>query len=185
MDSVVVIATRHGFDINAFIKRVEEDTTFHKAFKSMRVVSYSAVNNIQVYDKNGKVEASLYSKTKQFADKGCRSMKVLEEKTTGDFYTRKHDYNYYTAGLYAYLFFTKGTVCHQTDVVAHSMDERESGQMGKSKYELEQLIFNPGSKISGIFQHRAKGAILKPVLHDVEPAATAVIESSAFASTSS
>ncbi len=38
-------------------------------------------------------------------------MEVIEEKTTGNFYDRKGDYNYYTAELYANLFFTKGTVC--------------------------------------------------------------------------
>jgi hypothetical protein len=148
MDEVVIKEARGGWDVQGFIRRVQNDTTFYKAFKSMRVVSYTANNDIRVYNKKSKVQASLNSTTRQNAAKGCRSMDVLNEKVTGDFYKKNKDYRYYTAELYAYLFFTKGTLCNQSDIVADALNEREEGQIGKQKYRLKQLIFNPGSKVA-------------------------------------
>lgn len=159
MDSVVVVASHGGFDVAAFIKRVQNDTTFYKAFKSMRVISFNAVNDIKILDKNGKVSASYYSKTHQSASHGCRTMQESNRKTTGDFLDRKGHYNYYTAELYDYLFFTHGQKCGETDVVANAMNEREPGTIGKSKYQLKQLIFNPGSKVAGVPLMGDKAAI--------------------------
>ena len=147
LDSFVM---KSGFDVNAFIRRVRADTTFYKAFRSMHLVPYEAINDIKVFDKNNSVIASLHSKTKQRREKGCRVTDVLEENVTGDFYTRNGVYRYYTAELFAYLFFAKAPVCNETDIVAGALDERGSGQLEKSKYELKQLIFNPGAKVSGV-----------------------------------
>jgi hypothetical protein len=160
MDEVVI--RDPGFDVQAFIRRVKNDTTFYKAFRSLRVINYSAVNDIKVYDKKGKVKASLSSKTRQTASKGCRTMKTDEEKVTGDFYKRNGDYRYYTAELYAYLFFTKGTICGESDVVTGYLNQRGKGTIEKSKYQLKQLIFNPGSKISGVPGMGEKAAIFEP-----------------------
>jgi len=159
MDAVVIKAVRGGWDLNAFIRRVRNDTTFYKAFRNMRFMSYNAVNDIRVYDKKGKVSASLYSKTRQTFLGGCRTMQVLEEKVMGDFYKRKNKYRYYTAELYDYLFFTHGRVCNESEIVKGALEERGSGQMEKSKYQLKQLIFNPGSKVGGIPLMGDKAAI--------------------------
>ncbi len=147
LDSFVV---HSGFDVKAFILRMKTDTTFYKAFKNMRFVPYDAINDIKVLDKNDKASASLYSKTRQVYEHKCRSTKVLEEKTTGDLYKRNGDYNYYTAELYAYLFFASKPVCNETDIVGVSMNTRGKGQMEKYKFELKQLIFNPGAAIKGV-----------------------------------
>lgn len=147
LDSFVV---KSGFDIQAFIRRVKNDTSFYKATKSMKLVPYTAVNDIKVYDKRQGVIASLHSITQQERKKGCRTTKVLEQQVTGDFFNRKNEYNYYTAELFAYLFFAKDPICNENDIVGQSMMEQGKGPMDKSKYELKQLLFNPGSQISGI-----------------------------------
>ncbi len=162
MDEVVVSAARGGWDVQGFIRRVQNDTTFYKAFKSMRVMSYVATNDIRIYNKKGKINASLYSLTKQKAWNGCRSMETLQEKVTGNFYKRNKEYRYYTAELYAYLFFTKDTLCNQNDIVADALTEAEGGRIGKHKYKLKQLIFNPGSKVAGVPLMGDKAAIFEP-----------------------
>lgn len=162
MDEVVISAAREGWDVQGFIKRVQNDTTFYKAFKSMRVTSYDATNDIRVYNKKEKVTASLYSLTRQKARNGCRSMDVIQEKITGNFYKRNKEYRYYTAELYAYLFFTKGTLCGQSDIIADVSDEKETGTIAKQKQKLKQLIFNPGSKIAGVPFMGDKAAIFEP-----------------------
>lgn len=162
MDEFVFKASKNGFDINAFINRVKSDTTFYKAFKTLRLVPYISTNDIRIFDEHHHIKASLYSRTQQFRNNKCRSMKVLEEKTTGDFYNRKHEYNYYTAELYAYLFFTPKPVCGENNIVAGTENERGSGQMEKNKWQLKQLIFNPGSKIAGVPFAGNKAAIFEP-----------------------
>jgi hypothetical protein len=162
MDSVVVTAKKNGFDVNAFIRRVQTDTTFYKAFKSIRVTPFNAINDITVLGDKGQVVASLHSKTKQNVVNGCRTMQTEEQNTTGNFFKSGGGYNYYTAELYDYLFFTHGQVCGQNDIVAQSMDERGEGKMEKSKYQLKQLIFNPGAKISGVPFMGDKASIFDP-----------------------
>lgn len=144
LDEVVVKAKRIGFDVNGFIKRVEEDTTFYRAFKNLRFIGFTADNDIRITDKKGgNTIASLKSHTRQIMNGSCRHMEVLDEKTSGNFYTRKGDYNYYTAELYANLFFTKGTVCGEDD-------GKHKGSLARHKSQLKQLIFNPGKPISGV-----------------------------------
>jgi len=162
MDTVVVRAARNGWDLKGFIRRMQTDTTFYKSFRTMRIVPYTATNDIKVYDNDGNVIASLYSNTKQNISKGCKTMKVINEKTTGDFYKRNHQYNYYTAELYAYLFFTNGTVCGENDIVAGTMDVRGKGKMEKATWQLKQLIFNPGAKVPGVPFMGDKASIFDP-----------------------
>jgi len=150
LDEFTLRATRSGWDIEAFINRIKTDTTFYKAFKNLRVTPHTAVNDIRILGKKNEVIASLYSRTKQNVSRGCRSMQVLEEKTTGNFYDRKKEYNYYTAELYAYLFFTEKPVCGESNVVAGTENTKGKGEMEKRKWQLKQLIFNPGSRVAGV-----------------------------------
>lgn len=161
LDSVTVRSSRKGWDIGAFIRRVQTDTTFFRAFKGIRFVSYRATNDIKILDKNGGTKASLFSHTKQNVVGNCRTMQVEDEKTTGNFYTKKRNYNWYTAELYAYLFFTKGKIC-ESDNPAGMLDTREEGAMGKAKWQLEQLIFRPGSKVKGVPFIGDKASIFEP-----------------------
>lgn len=162
MDAVVISAAKGGWDVQAFIKRIQKDTTFYKAFKSIRIIPFTAENDIEVHNKKGKIIASYFSRTKQHRKNNCRSMDVLVEDVTGDFYKKNKEYRYYTAELYAYLIFTEGVICNETDIVAGALDDRGSGQLEKSKYQLKQLLFNPGSKIAGVPLMGNKAAIFEP-----------------------
>lgn len=162
MDEFVLQASKEGFDVNAFIQRVKEDTTFYKAFKTLHLVNYTAENDIRIYNKNGGIKASLNSKTRQHRTQKCRSMETLEERTIGDFYNRKKEYNYYTAELYASLFFTQGKVCNENNIVAGQENKKGKGQLEKHKWQLKQLIFNPGSKVAGVPFASNKVAIFEP-----------------------
>jgi len=162
MDDVVVKAARSGWDVAGFIRRIQTDTTFYKAFRALHLVSFTAANDIKIYDAKNQVSASLMSHTRQTTIRGCRSMQVIDEKVSGDFYKRNGDYRYYTAELYAYLFFTKGTICNENDIVAGALQDRGSGSIEKSKWQLKQLIFNPGGKIKGIPLIGNKASIFEP-----------------------
>jgi len=145
------VVVRNNLDVNSFIKRVKTDTTFYKAFKNLRVLNFTSLNDIRMKDKKENVKASLQSKTRQHVSDHCRTMEVLNETTTGDFYEKNGDYNYYTAELYAGLFFTKGQVCGETNIVAGAQrDVRSKSGIEKHKEQLKMLFFDPGKKIPGI-----------------------------------
>lgn len=145
------VVMRSDLNVPKFIQRVKEDTTFYKAFRTLHILGFTSLNDIRIIDKNGKQKASLQSRTKQKRNAGCRTMEVLEEKTTGNFYTGDSNYNYYTAGLYAGLFFTNGTVCNENNIVKGiDFSTRSKKGMAKHKEQLKMLFFNPGKKISGI-----------------------------------
>ena len=144
------VVIRSDLNVPDFLNRVKNDTTFYKAFRNLRVLGFTSINDIRMLNKKGGVQASLYSKTRQRRQNRCRSMEVLEEKTTGDFY-EDGDYNYYTAALYAGLFFTKGEICNETNIVKGMEREvRNKKGMDKHKEQLKMLFFNPGKKIPGI-----------------------------------
>ena len=144
------VVVRSDLNVAKFLQRIKTDTTFYKAFRNLRILGFTSLNDIRMFDKKGRVEASLQSKTRQQRRDGCRTMTVLEEKTSGDI-KDKNDFNYYTAQLYAGLFFTQGKVCGETNIVSGvQRSVRDKRGMEKAKEQLKMLFFNPGKKIPGI-----------------------------------
>jgi hypothetical protein len=145
------VVVRSNLNVPAFIERIKEDTTFYKAFRNLKVLGYTALNDIRMMEKKGQVRATLNSRTQQLTKDGCRWMKVLEEATTGDMYDKQHNFNYYTANLYASLFFAKDTVCGETNIVkGNEFNTQGKSGIEKHKEQLRMLFFNPGKKIPGI-----------------------------------
>src|SRR5688500_17100941 len=66
------VVIRSNLNVPAFIKRVKEDTTFHKAFVNLKVLGYTSINDIRMVDKKGVPIATLNSKTRQERNNGCR-----------------------------------------------------------------------------------------------------------------
>lgn len=145
------VVVRSDINIPKFIDRVKNDTSFYKAFRNLHVLGFTSLNDIRIMDKKGNQKAGMQSKTRQSRNNGCRSMEVLSETTQGDFYNDDNDYNYYTAELYAGLFFTPSTICGENNIVkGTSFDARGMSGMAKNKEQLKMLFFNPGKKIPGI-----------------------------------
>jgi len=145
------VVVRNKLDVQSFIKRVKNDTTFYKAFRNLRILNFTALNDIRMQDKKGKIKAMLQSKTRQQVSRGCRSMQTISETTTGDFYEKDSSYHYYTAELYASLFFTKEPVCGETNIVSGlQRNVRSKKGIEKHKEQLKMLFFDPGKKIPGI-----------------------------------
>lgn len=145
------VVVRNNLNVAAFIERIKNDTTFYKAFRNLKVLGYTSLNDIRMLDKKDEVSGSLYSRTKQHVNHGCRYTQVLEEQTSGDIYDKKHHFNYYTPGMYAGLFFAVDTICGETNIIGNEAFST-SGKSGleKHKEQLKMLFFNPGKKIPGI-----------------------------------
>lgn len=145
------IVVNNKLDVPSFIERMKNDTTFYKAFKNLHIIGYTSLNDIRMVDKDEKIEATLRSKTKQIRTGNCRTMQVLEETTTGDMYDRNGNFNYYTADMYAGLFFTKDSICGENNIVkGHDFSTSGLSGIAKHKEQLKMLFFNPGGKINGL-----------------------------------
>jgi hypothetical protein len=151
MVSLSEVIIRSDLNVARFINQVKNDTTFYKAFRNLHVLGFTSWNDIRIKDKKGHIQAALMSKTKQTRANGCRTMEVLTENSSGDFYDDNHGFNYYTAELYAGLFFTNGKVCGENNIVKGvDFNPRSASGMAKHKQQLKMLFFNPGKKIPGI-----------------------------------
>ncbi len=145
------VVVRNNFDYKKLLSQIKEDTTFYKAFRNLHVIGFSSYNDIKMLDKKGGVKASLFSKTRQNRIGDCRTMDVLEEKIIGDFYDSDGKFNYMTPELYAGLFFTKGKICGENNIVkGRNLTTNDKSGMEKRKEQLKMLFFNPGKKIKGI-----------------------------------
>jgi hypothetical protein len=145
------VVVRNRLNVAGFIERVKNDTTFYKAFKNLKILGYTALNDIRMRDKNEAQVASLESKTKQLIKDGCRTTQIVSEKVTGDIYDEQRNWNYYTGELYAGLLFAKGTICGENNIVkGYDLNIKNKKGIDKHKEQLKMLFFNPGKEIPGI-----------------------------------
>ena len=146
---VVII---NAVNTSMLLRRIKNDTSFYKAFKTLHIVRYHSDNDIKIYNKKGRVQASYKSKADQLRSAGCRTTMIRSQQSTGDFFNKKGQYNYTIGDLFSGLFFAEGQVCGENNIVAGSMNFATSGLSGiaKKKAQLKMLFFNPGRKIPGI-----------------------------------
>lgn len=145
------VTVRSNLNAAKFIARVQEDSSFYKAFRNLRILGYTALNDIRMFDKKSRPTASLQSRTRQSVRDSCRWMETVTETATGDIYTKKRDWNYYTAEMYAGLFFAADTICGETNIVGQAaFSKKGKTGLAKHKEQLKMLFFNPGKKIPGI-----------------------------------
>src|SRR5688500_2418663 len=65
------VVVRNNLNVAAFIDRIRNDTTFYKAFRNLKVLGYTSLNDIRMLNKKNKVIASLYSRTRQHILNRC------------------------------------------------------------------------------------------------------------------
>ena len=145
------VVINNKVNVPVFIERIKNDTSFYKAFRNLHILGFTAINDIRMNNSNGNAKATLRSKTKQIRSNNCRKMEIIEEQVTGDIYDETHKFNYYTAQMYAALFFTKDSVCGEDNIVAgREFSTKGKSGMEKNKEQLKMLFFNPGKRITGL-----------------------------------
>ncbi len=161
------VVVNNKLNVPVFIERIKNDTSFYKAFRNLHILGFTAINDIRMNEADGKMKAGLRSTTKQMRSKNCRTMQTLEEQVTGDMYNENREFNYYTAKMYASLFFTKDSVCGENNIVTGT-EFSTTGKTGleKNKEQLKMLFFNPGKRIYGLPFISNKTAIYDDALAD-------------------
>ena len=176
-DSIIVLGNKmitlsnviinNKLNVKTFIDKIKNDTSFYKAFKNLHIVGFNATNDIRMLGKKQNINASLFSHTTQNIINGCRYMQVLDEVVTGDMYDDNKSFNYYTANMYASLFFTKDTICGDNNIVqGTTFSTNNKKGMDKHKEQLKMLFFNPGKRINGLPFMSNKTAIYDDELAD-------------------
>lgn len=144
LDSITVTASRSEFNVQDFIEMVIEDESFYTAFRNIRFLSYFSENEVKMFDKKGNEKASFQNKIQQNSINDCRTMKILEEKISGNYFKRKKKHRYYTGKLHDRLFMTHGRICESRNI---GPKKPPASKMEKHIRSLKQLIFNPGKKV--------------------------------------
>lgn len=161
------VVVNNKLNVPAFINRIKNDTSFYKAFRNLHILGFTAINDIRMNDSDGKIKAGLHSTTKQIRSNNCRTMQTLDEQVTGDMYDENRQFNYYTAQMYASLFFTQGSICGENNIVTGTeFSTKGKKGMDKNKEQLKMLFFNPGKRINGLPFISNKTAIYDDELAD-------------------
>jgi hypothetical protein len=145
IDEFVVRDTR--LDVNGFIKKMQRDETFFRAFRHLRRKSYTSVNDIRFFDKRKQLKAAYVSQTAQQSDGNCRTMQTLQETVEGNFFDRKRNFNYYTAAMFDRLFLTHERICEGDSTADTLRMASADSRIGNYINQLKKLIFRPGERI--------------------------------------
>src|SRR6476469_2027403 len=87
------VVVRNNLDISKFLQLIKNDTTFYKAFRTLRILGFTSLNDIRMMDKEKNVIASLQSKTIQHRKICCQTIEILKESITGDMYYKDKNFN--------------------------------------------------------------------------------------------
>jgi len=144
LDSLVVEALADGFNTEEFIEIVKEDTSFYTAFHNLRKHAFKAEHFLNFQDKKGRNQANFEAKTEQIKVDSCREMIWREQSATGDFFRNNDTYRYWTAEIYARVFFLSQAYCP-----VETSQEPPEKPKGLDRYyqELKKFIFQPGEQV--------------------------------------
>ena len=142
LDSTVNIKAER-LNVETFINRVINDTSFYQSFRDMKRYSFIAENRIYTYDKKNKVDGKIYRKIRH-NNSGPYKMEYLVKQDTGKIYKKNGKYQLYTVEMFDYIFMN----AYNTDFVPNSAAGDGKGGTNESyKDKLKTLIFNPGRPI--------------------------------------
>lgn len=145
------VVVRSNLNVPTFIDRVKNDTTFYKAFKNLKIIGYTSLNDVRMQDKKGVTRASLTGRTRQQVFNGCRHTIIEQQQMTGDMKDKTGNWNYYTMDMYAGLFWVADTICGENNIVGDpTFNIKNKSGSAKHREQLKMLFFNPGKKIPGL-----------------------------------
>jgi hypothetical protein len=146
LSSVVIAVMNKGFDVDKFISRVQHDSTFYKAFKSLSLISCTQYNDIQFFDKRHNKTAFYNGISKQMYDGKCRTMKNSNEQFSKNYFKKKNEPRFVTGQFYQKLFMIDKKRCNENDIVNGEISSSGNNRIN----QLKKLIFKPGESISGV-----------------------------------
>lgn len=150
LDEVVITAQKEGFNVEAFIQQVMDDTTFHKAFLNTRYHPHRLRSALKVRAKDEQETATLYrtGHLHRNGDKVWLQLDTVHE--SGKLRNRDSTFRYLTAEMYDEVFFPKGEIIADNTVASRKLELHRGSKLDKYKSELKKFMFDPGSEIASV-----------------------------------
>ena len=162
LGEIVINASLSDLDVNAFMKKVKQDTTFYKSFLNMKYYAHDIKGAVAVYDNDNGEMGTMKRIARQHDEGGKMWVKILKEETNGKIRKRNGDWRYLTAKMYDEVFFpqTPEPVSNRID----KMDQEivKGNRFDKYESELKKFMFNPGAAIESVPLIGHKMAIFDP-----------------------
>ena len=150
LDEVVISAQAEGFDVDAFVRRVRTDSTFHKAFLNTRVHPHTVRSEARVRRKDERESATLHRRARLMRDEGKATLLIDSTAESGRLRDRKGRFRYLTIEMYDDVFFPKGTFAADNTVAGRTLDVARGSRLEKYKGELKKFMFDPGTEIASV-----------------------------------
>ena len=148
----VALKYKKGFDVTDFIKMTKADTSFHRAFKNLKMYPHTSSNTIEIFDKEWSEVGKINRHANHFSNGSSGWITITNEKTNGKVYRKNGTHKYFTAEMYDRVFFKKGEFPVDNTVETSYSQESLKGLSTKDKYyeKLKTFMFSPGTKIKGV-----------------------------------
>jgi len=150
LDEVVVSAQAGGFSVEAFVRQVREDTTFHKAFLNTRYHPNRLRSDLRVRNKGEKETASVHRQARLVREGPKARVEVDSVRESGKLRDRKGDLRFLTVEMWDDVFFPKGAFTADNRVAARKLEVHRGSRFEKYKSELRKFMFDPGSEIASV-----------------------------------
>ena len=162
LDEVVISAQASGFSVEAFVRQVREDTTFHKAFLNTRYHPHKVHGELRVRNKGERETASL-EREARLVREGRKAYLIVErERSTGKLRDRKGGFRFLTVEMYDDVFFPRGGFVADNNVASRRMEVERGSRFERYKSELKKFMFDPGSEIASVPFIGHKLALFEP-----------------------
>ena len=150
LDAVVITAQAAGFDVSDFVRRVREDTTFHKAFLNTRFYPNTVRSEVRVRNKGEKETAAMYRRARLTRNGASALLVVDSVHEEGRLRDRKGAFRFLTVEMYDDVFFPKGSFTANNSVAARKLEVERGSRFEKYKSELKKFMFDPGTEIASV-----------------------------------
>lgn len=140
IDSIFITASKGGLDIEDFIQLMLEDSTLHQSFRQLRYTPHDLKHEITYFNKKGKTKDFYNGLHTQYTEENCRWMHIVSKDYSKRYFKRKK-YRYYTSSLFSKIFYTKDTICKETNRVSSN---KSASSIGYQIDLMKQIIFSPG-----------------------------------------
>lgn len=148
----VGIQIKSTFEVEDFIRMTQQDTSFYKAFKNLKMFPHSSISKVTIFNKQWE-QIGLMERTANHFSNGKQGwIDIQKETTDGKFYNRKGEHKFFTAEMYDKVFFQTGKFDVDNIVKsAYQQQELESRSKEEKYYEqLKTFMFSPGTGVDGV-----------------------------------
>jgi hypothetical protein len=150
LDEFVVSAQASGFNVQAFVKQVMDDTTFQRSFLNTRYYPHVLRSDLVVRNKGEKETATLHRLGHLLRDGAWAELVLDTAVERGKLRKRNGEFRYLTAEMYDDVFFTKGRYIASNRIASREQEIDRSSRFEKYKSELKKFMFNPGQEIASV-----------------------------------